>query len=105
VDAIDLTRQAVALDPKNDDSRIQLCDLLLQQSQASSAAESLGLYSVDVPTLSTQLRLAALSKLAMDSTSPAESAIKIQEAVNLVPWEAKNWLGLAYAETKLQTST
>jgi hypothetical protein len=104
-DAIDLARQTVALDPQNDDSRIQLSEILLQQSEPSPSAESLGINSVDVPTLSTQLRVAALSKLTGGLASVAESTSKLQEAVYLVPWEAKNWLGLAYAGTKLKTST
>jgi hypothetical protein len=70
----------------------------------SEVVESLGVDSGDVATLSTQLRLASLSKIAMGSGDPADNARKIQEAAYLVPWEAKNWLGLAYAEAKLQAS-
>jgi len=99
--AIELARQAVSLDPQSDGSRIQLCRLLLQQSDPPAALESLGADSGDLPTLSTQLKLRSLAQLAKDPGNAGDSALKMQEAIFLVPWDAENWLGLAYVETKL----
>ncbi len=99
-EAIELSRQTIGLDPQNDDSRIQLCNLLLQNSDPVAALDALGTDSVDVQTLSTQLRLRSLARIAGGSEDIADSIPVMQEAVHLAPWEDKSWLGLAYAATK-----
>lgn len=99
-EAIELTRQTVGLDPQNHDSRLQLCNLLLRNSDPSAALEALGTDSDNIPIASAQLRLKSLANLTIESTDISKHTLMTQEAIFLVPWEDKNWLGLAYARAK-----
>lgn len=87
-------------------------EILLQQSKGASAlalldtnAEST---STSLPTLSTQLRLTSLAKIASNTDDTKEKGEDIEgmgvrermeKALFLTPWEKKNWIGLAYVRT------
>jgi hypothetical protein len=101
---LQIAKEAVELDPSNESSRLQLSELLLQQSNPSALLEMLKVDSVNLPTLSAQLRLSSLARMEI----PSEEDIwrkDMQKAVTLAPWEAKNWLGLAYTRLRTDKST
>jgi hypothetical protein len=61
--------------------------------------------SANLPTLSAQLRLSSLARMEIPSEEPEIWRKDMQKAVTLAPWEAKNWLGLAYARLRTDKST
>lgn len=83
---------------------MQLCTLLLQNSDSSAALDVLGVDNSDMQAVSAWPRMSSLAKLAAGSKENVGSILKMQEAVYLVPWDDKNWLGLAYAETQRGTN-
>lgn len=96
MEALQIAEQAVELDPSNETSELQLSELLLQQSKPSALLEMLKVDSDNLPTLSAQLRLTSLARMEIPSEEPDIWKKDMQKAVTLAPWEAKNWLGLAY---------
>jgi hypothetical protein len=93
---LQIAEQAVELDPNNENSKLQLSELLLQQSKPSTLLEILKIDGDNLPTLSAQLRLTSLARMEIASEEPDVWRKDMQKAVTLAPWEAKNWLGLAY---------
>jgi hypothetical protein len=93
---LQIAEEAVELDPSNENSKLQLSELLLQQSKPSDLLEILKVDSDNLPTLSAQLRLTSLARMEIPLEEPDIWRKDMQKAVTLAPWEHKNWLGLAY---------
>ncbi|PVG02399.1 TPR-like protein [Serendipita vermifera] len=105
-EALEVAREAMRVDPENEKLRLQLVEILLQQSNPSAALGSLQNDSTDMSTLSAQLRDSSLAKIAI-ATSKGEGTVElerekrmIEQAIFLAPWEKKNWLALAHAESQ-----
>ncbi|KAG8811224.1 Superkiller protein 3 [Serendipita sp. 399] len=100
VDAVKAAKDALELDPSNDKSRLQLCELLIRQSNHSEAVELLKVETADTSTASARLRLLSIASSATDKEVEKVGRKQMMEqAVVLAPWEAENWVGLAYAST------
>lgn len=99
-EALQAAQQAVELDPSNEKSKLQLSEVLLQQSKPSTLLEILKADSTNIPILSSQLRLTSLAKIENREEDSETSMRDMQKAVALTPWDEKNWLGLAYAQSQ-----